>query len=149
MAEQTFRAELTTSGTDRGGHLVAVPDDVVAALGGKGRTPVQATFNGVPYRGSIVRMGGGFCIGVTKAIIADAGVEPGDLLDVMVRLDDAPREVDVPPELAAAFEARPELRAAWDRWSYTRRKQAAAGVTDAKRRETRDRRIEQILTELA
>lgn len=149
MAEQTFRAELVTSGTGGGGHLVTVPDDVVAALGGKGRTPVQATFNGVPYRGSIVRMGGSFCLGVTKAVIADAGVEPGDLLDVVVRLDNAPRVVDVPPELAAAFEARPELRAAWDGWSYTRRKEAAAGVAEARKPETRDRRIDQILDELS
>lgn len=148
MAEQSFRGELTRAG-DGGGHLVSVPDDVVIALGGKGRTPVQATFNGVPYRGSIVRMGGGgFCLGVTKAVIADAGVEPGDLLDVVVRLDDAPREVDVPPELAAAFEARPALREAWDDWSYTRRKEAAAGVADARKAETRDRRIDKIVGEL-
>jgi hypothetical protein len=146
MAEQTFRAELTRAGG--GGHLVGVPDEVVEALGGKGRTPVQATFNGVPYRGSVVRMGGSFCIGVTKAVIADAGAEPGDLLEVVLRLDDAPREVDVPPELVAAFEARPELREAWDSWSYTRRKQAAADVAEARKAETRGRRIEKILGEL-
>lgn len=147
MAEQTFRAELTRAG-DGGGHLVSVPDEVVEALGGKGRTAVQATFNGVPYRGSVVRMGGSFCIGVTKAVISDAGVEPGDLLDVVLRLDDAPRVIDAPPELAAAFEARPELRAAWDGWSYTRRKEAAASIADARKAETRDRRIDKILGDL-
>jgi hypothetical protein len=51
---------------------------MVEALGGRGRTPVRATFDGVPYRGSIVRMGDGFVLGVKGAIMAEAGVSPGD-----------------------------------------------------------------------
>jgi hypothetical protein len=66
MAKTRFMARLRPSGRGAGGHLVEVPDDVVAALGGKGRIPVQASFNGVPYRGSIVRMGGVMMLGVTK-----------------------------------------------------------------------------------
>jgi len=74
MANARFKAELRPSGRGGGGHLVEIPDEVVAALGGKGRIPVQATFNGVPYRGSIVKMGGVMMLGVTKAIMAEAGV---------------------------------------------------------------------------
>ena len=101
MAKATFRAELRSSGG--GGHLVEVPDDVIAKLGGKGRTPVTATFDGVPYRGSIVKMRGTMMIGVTKAIVAEAGVQVGDTLTVVVEKDDAPREVEVPEDLAKAF----------------------------------------------
>jgi hypothetical protein len=48
MAKTRFKARLRPSGRGVGGHLVEVPDAVVAALGGSGRIPVQASFNGVP-----------------------------------------------------------------------------------------------------
>jgi len=99
MAKTRFKARLRPSGRGAGGHLVEVPDEVVAALGGKGRILVQASFNGVPYRGSIVRMGGVMMLGVTKAVMAEAGAGPGDVLDVVVENDEVPREVEVPPEL--------------------------------------------------
>ena len=60
---------------------------------------MQASFNGVWYRGSIVRMGGVMMLGVTKAVMAEAGAGPGDVLDVVVENDEVPREVEVPPEL--------------------------------------------------
>lgn len=103
MAKTPFKAEIRPSGRGGGGHLVEVPDEIVVALGGKGRIPVAASFNGVPYRGSIVKMGGVMMLGVTKAIMTKAGVGPGDVLDVVVENDDAPREVETPPELAKAL----------------------------------------------
>src|SRR6266498_3227051 len=103
MAEVTFRAPVRPSGRGGGGHLVDVPPEAVEALGGKGRIPVTATFDGVPYRGSIVRMGGGPVLGVQKAIMAEAGVSVGDTLTVVVRNDEAPRQVEVPEDLAEAF----------------------------------------------
>ena len=105
MATASFRAELKPSGRG-GGHLVEVPPKVIEALGGKGRIPVTATFNGVPYRGSIVRMGAGSVLGVQKAIMAEAGVMVGDTLRIEVSNDDAPREVELPEELAKAFRRR-------------------------------------------
>src|SRR4051812_21911638 len=50
-----------------GGAYVEVPGAVVAALGGGGRIPVQATSDGVEYRGSIASMGGCMVLGVLKA----------------------------------------------------------------------------------
>src|SRR5207247_2607381 len=103
MARTRFTAKLRPSGRGGGGHLVEVPAEVVAALGGRGRIPVQASFNGVPYRGSIVRMGGVMMLGVTKAVMVEAGAGPGDAIDVVVENDEAPREVEVPPELRKAL----------------------------------------------
>jgi hypothetical protein len=59
----TFEATIASSGP---GANVEVPDDVVAALGGGGRIPVQATFAGVAYRGSVVTMGGRKVIGMLR-----------------------------------------------------------------------------------
>ena len=114
MSEATFRAPVRSSDRGGGGHLVEVPTEVVEALGGKGRIRVTATFDGVPYRGSIVRMGGGAVLGVQKAIMAEAGVSVGDTLTVIVRNDDAPREVEVPDDLAEALARNDAALAAFE-----------------------------------
>ena len=63
---------------------VVIPFDVQAVFGAK-RLKVWATFDGELYRGSIVRMGGCYLIGVTKAIRAKIGKQPGDSVRVTIR----------------------------------------------------------------
>ena len=142
MARTTFRAELRSSGSGRGGHLIEVPQDVITKLGGKGRTPVNATFDGVSYRGSIVKMRGIMMIGVTKAIMAEAGVGVGDTLTVVVENDDAPREVEAPEELTKAFRRAQGAKAEWDRLPFTHQREYVEAILDAKKPETRARRVD-------
>jgi hypothetical protein len=152
MSKTQFRARLRPSGRGAGGHLVEVPYEVVAALGGRGRIPVQASFNGVPYRGSIVKMGGVMMLGVTKAVMAEAGAGPGDVLDVVVENDEAPREVEVPPELTKALKRNRAARSVWDGLSFSHRREYVGYIVEAKKEETRARRVErtiQALTERA
>jgi hypothetical protein len=125
--------------------LVDVPPEVIEALGGKGRIPVTATFDGVPYRGSIVRMGGGAVLGVQKAIMAEAGVSVGDTLTVVIRNDDAPREVEVPNDLAEALGRDDVARAAFDGLSFSHKLEYVDAINEAKRPETRARRIERTI----
>jgi Bacteriocin-protection, YdeI or OmpD-Associated/Domain of unknown function (DUF1905) len=127
---------------------VEVPADAIRKLGAKGRIAVRASFNGIPYRGSIMRMGGVSMLGVTKGIMAEAGVATGDTLDVVVENDDTPREVAVPAELAAAFKRSPAARKAWESLSYTARKEHAAAIEGAKKPETRERRVAKVLDAL-
>jgi hypothetical protein len=86
---QRFRATVMAGGG--GGHLVHVPPEVVEALGGRGRIPVRATFDGVPYRGSVVRMGGSPCIGVRKSILEQIGAGIGSEIAVTLAFDAEPR----------------------------------------------------------
>jgi uncharacterized protein YdeI (YjbR/CyaY-like superfamily) len=129
--------------------MVEVPNEVVAALGGKGRIPVQASFDSVPYRGSIVKMGGVMMLGVTKAIMAEAGAGPGDVLDVVVQNDEAPREVEVPPQLARALKGNRAAAAVWDRLSFSHRREYVGYIVEAKKEETRARRVERSIEALA
>ncbi len=148
MAKVTFAAELRTSARGSGGHLVEVPATAVERLGGGGRIPVTATFNGVTYRGSIVTMSGVAMIGVTKAIIAEAGVAVGDVLKVAVENDDRPRDVEIPKDLERAFRAHPGAREAFAKLSYTHRREYVTSIAEAKRPETRARRVERTIDAL-
>jgi antitoxin component of MazEF toxin-antitoxin module len=141
MGEERFQATVIPSERGRGGHLVEVSDDVVAALGGGGRIRVRATFDGVAYRGSVVRMGGIACIGISKAILEAIGADYGSSVEVTLARDTDERTVEPPPDLAAALEADPVARAAWDRWSFTARKEHARAIAEAKKPETRARRL--------
>jgi hypothetical protein len=125
-----------------------VPTEVVEALGGKGRIPVTATFDGVPYRGSIVRMGGGAVLGVQKAIMAEAGVSLGDTLTVVVTNDEAPRQVEVPEDLAEAFGQNDAARVVFEGLSVSRRRAYVRSITEAKRADTRARRVERTIRAL-
>ena len=123
-----------------GGAYVEVPGEVVAALGGGGRIPVQATFDGVVYRGSIASMGGCMALGILKQIRTELGKGVGDPVVVTVVRDDAERTVDVPEDLAAALEAA-GVRDAFDKLSFSHRREHVAAINDAKKPETRARRI--------
>lgn len=131
-----------------GGAYIPIPSAIIDALGGGGRIPVRATFDGITYAGSIVSMGDGPCIGLLKAIRAELGKEVGDTVTVTVEHDTTERTVDVPEDLAAALAAA-GLGKAFDELSYTRRREYATAVAGAKRPETRARRIAAALADLS
>ena len=124
-------------------------DAQVAALGSVKNPPVTLTIGGVTVRLRVARMGGENCIGLSKAARATLGVEVGAKVDVVVALDVAERTVELPPELAAALAADPRASAAFDGWPYTRRKEAARTIAEAKAEATRERRLAKILADLA
>ena len=69
---------------DIDGAYVEFPYDVRAEFG-KGRVKVHATFDGVPYEGSLVRMGTpGHIIGVRKEIRSAISKQPGDVVRVTI-----------------------------------------------------------------
>ena len=127
---------------------VEPPFDVLEVFGAK-RVKVRATFDGVPYRGSIVSMGGGYWLGLTQAVRAQIGKGFGDIVRVTVERDVEERTVDVPPDLTRALEGHPEAQAAWEALSYSHRRDYADWITGAKRAETRARRIERAIGLLA
>jgi 2,4-dienoyl-CoA reductase-like NADH-dependent reductase (Old Yellow Enzyme family) len=123
----------------RGGAFVEVPFDPEETFGSR-RPKVRATFDGHPYRGSIAPMGGRPLLGVTRAVRNAIGKDVGDRVAVTVTRDDEPRTVEVPPGLVKALEAA-GLRERFDELAYTHRKEYAQWVAEAKREETRARRI--------
>lgn len=70
---------------DIDGAYVEFPYDVREEFG-KGRVKVHATFDGVPYDGSLVRMRTlGHIIGVLKEIRKQIGKQAGDTVSVTIQ----------------------------------------------------------------
>ena len=130
-----FRAELKRRGP---GNFVDIPFDPREVFG-EARPPVRGTVNGYPFRGRIAKYGGRYMLGFRRELREGAGIAEGDTIDLDVELDTEPREVEVPPDLASALDD--ETRAAFERMSYSHRKDYVDWITEAKRPETRERRV--------
>ena len=138
---------LTTTLQRRGpAAAVVLADDQVAEVGeGRKAFPVQATINGYTWAGRVSRMGGEFLLGLNREVSTGAGVEAGDEVTVAIALDEAPREVDVPAALAQALDGDATAKATFDALAFTHRKEFARWIAEAKKDETRERRVAQAL----
>jgi Bacteriocin-protection, YdeI or OmpD-Associated/Domain of unknown function (DUF1905) len=135
--EAVLQPDPTGSGT-----FVRVPEAVQAKLGLKGRPKINSVIAGSPYRGSLMPMGdGSFCLGVLKSIQQAAGAKRGDSVTVELEIDNAPRVVEMPPDLARAIGRNPRAKAAWEKLSYTNKREMARSLEEAKKPETRERRL--------
>jgi len=141
-----FRATVELGGKTATG--IEVPADVVTGLGSHKRPPVRVTINGYTYRTTVAPMGGRYLVPVSAEIRAGAGVAAGDEVDVELVLDDAPREVTVPDDLAAALDAA-GVRPRFDALAYTHRKEHVRAVEEAKAAATRERRIAKAVEKLS
>jgi hypothetical protein len=128
---------------------VVLSDEQVAELGeGAKRFPVKATVAGHTWRGSVARMRGEFLLGMSKEVRAAAGVEAGDEVAVELELDAEERTVEVPPALAEALADDAAAKAGFDGLAYTHRKEYARWIGEAKKEETRERRVAKALERL-
>lgn len=143
-SERTLRLHATFEPRGPAAAIV-LTDEQVAALGEAKTAPVRVTANGVTVAARIARMGGENLLGFSKKLRADLGVEIGDALDVVIALDTAPREVEVPPALATALSDDPTAKAAFDAMAPSHRKEFARWIDEAKREETKRSRVEQAL----
>jgi hypothetical protein len=112
-----FRTTIQQTGRNTTG--IAVPDDVVAALGSGRRPAVTVTVNGYSYPSTVASMGGVSMVSLSAEHRTGAGVAGGDEVEVDLELDTAPRKVTVPDDLAAALDAEPAARATFDGLSYS------------------------------
>jgi hypothetical protein len=127
---------------------VQVPEEVVTALASGARPPVRVTLNGFTFRTTVARMGGRFLLGVNADVRAQAGVAAGDDLEVEIELDTQPREVVIPQDLAAALASDGMAGRAFEKLSYTRKREIVLSLEGAKTGETRQRRLAQALDSL-
>ena len=144
-----FRAVLEKD-QDSSATAIAIPFNVEKAFGARGRVPVRGTLNGYAFRSSIFPMGGGcFWLVVNKGLREGAKIKAGDTISVALERDDEPRTVTPPDDLARALKSNKAALAAWEKLSYTHRKEHARAVEEARKPETRARRIEKAIAMLS
>lgn len=123
-------------------------DAQVEQLGAGKRAPVVVWIGGRSARLRVAMMGGCAMIGLSRAARAQLQVEIGDRVDVRIEVDADERVVEIPERLAQAFAGDPAAKVVFDALPYTRRKELAHGIRDAKREDTRERRTAAALREL-
>jgi hypothetical protein len=142
----SFRTVLHQTGNNVG---IVVPDSVIAELGAGKRPLVTVTIDGrYSFDYTIAVMGGRNMIGFSAAHRTASGLAGGDEIEISLQLKTEPREVDMPPELTAALAADPVAAAAFEKLSYTFRKEHARAISEAKAEETKQRRLEKIMAGL-
>jgi hypothetical protein len=137
--KQSFRAVIQNAGG--GGAFVEVPFDVEGVFGSK-KPKVNATIEGVPYRGTLVRMGTEcHVLIILKGIRAQIGKTFGEEIAITVEPDTAPRLIEIPTGLAKELKKDKEAKAFFDKLSYTHQKEYVTWINEAKKEDTRQNRI--------
>ena len=121
------------------------PFKVQEVFGTKARVPVRGTINGFPFRSSLMPMGGCHMMVVNRTMRAGAGVKAGDTVSVVMERDDSPRTVDPPAVLKKEMAKSKAARESWEERSFTHKKEMARWILEAKREETRDRRLQEVV----
>ena len=134
-----FRTTVEQSGKTATG--IEVPSTVVEALGAGKRPPVRVTINGFTYRSTVASMDGRFMVGVSAENRAGAKVAGGDVVDVDIELDTAPRVVELPNDFAAALKKDAKARKTFEGLSPSNKGWHVSSIEGAKTDETRQRRI--------
>lgn len=135
---ERFEAELRPTG--RTATYIDIPFDAKARFG-SGRSRVRGTINDQPFRSTLAKRGAGWYMVVNRETRAGARASAGETVTVEMERDDEPRVVEMPDDLREALLARPGAAGRFDSLSYSHQKEYVDWVNEAKRAETRKRRI--------
>jgi hypothetical protein len=143
MTKQVFEAEILDAEKGMDAAFIKIPFDVEKVMGSK-RPKVKAVFDGkAEYRGLLVRMQTPFhLLLLRKDVRAAIGKNVGDMIEVSVEADTEPREVEVPPALQQWLDKEPDIKEFFGKLSFTHRKEYVNYLNEAKREETRLKRLE-------
>lgn len=143
-----FNAEIKKKIEGKDGAYIEIPFDVEEVYGAK-RVKVKATFDGVEYRGSIVKMGlPCYIIGITKEIRKKIEKEPGDIIEVTIEKDEEDRVVEIPTDFKERIELDNNIKEFWNTLSFSMQKKYVTWITSAKKEDTRNKRIDTAIEKL-
>jgi bifunctional DNA-binding transcriptional regulator/antitoxin component of YhaV-PrlF toxin-antitoxin module len=149
VAEQLRFRSVLEQAQGPGATVALITPEVATELGGLKQMRVFCWLNGVEFKSSTYPWRGeGLYVGVPKAAREAAGVKLGDTVELEILRDDSPRVLELAPELEAALAAEPEMRARFDALSFSRRRELADPVAEAKKAETRAARVEKSIERL-
>ena len=137
-----FKAKLEPAGEGGAWTGIFLDEAQSATLGERGRVAITMSINGHEFKAFAAPMGNGtHGIVVNKTMQKTAGVSQNDVVDVTLEIDTTPRTVEVPAELADELKKSDEAKAFFDELAYTHKKDFVTWITEAKRQETKDKRL--------
>jgi len=146
MAKQELRFRAKIEGKEAGVvAAITPPVDVPEFFGTRARVPIRGTINGYPFRSSLSPCGTRHMMPVNKILREGAGVQPGDMVDVVMERDEEERRVEAPAVLKKELAGNKAAQANWEKLSFTHKKEMAVAITGAKQEETRTRRLGKIM----
>jgi uncharacterized protein DUF1905/bacteriocin resistance YdeI/OmpD-like protein len=140
-AGKTYKFQATIQPGGTGGAFVLFPYDTEQEFATKGKIPIQATFDGVPYTGSLFPYGlPQHLLPVLKSIRQQTGKDIGDQIEVELWKDNETRTLETPPDFHALMEQQAVLPF-FESLSYTHRKEYIRWITEAKTEATKSKRL--------
>jgi hypothetical protein len=140
-----FQAKVAPSGN---ATAVEVPKDGIESFGAGARPPVAISINGHRWRSRIAVKDGKYLVGISAANRRASSISVGDLVEVLVALDEAPRRVVEPTDVSEALNKDQRARAAFDRLPFGLQRKHVAAIENAKSLQTRQRRIAKLVSDL-
>lgn len=140
-----FQAKVAPSGN---ATAVEVPKDGIESFGAGARPPVAITINGHRWRSRIAVKDGKCLVGISAANRQASAISAGDLVEVLLELDEEPRTIPEPTDLSDALEKNKRARAAFDGLPFGLKRRHIAAIEDAKSLQTRQRRIARLVSDL-
>lgn len=145
-----FKGELVSKGPKGAWTHMPIPLEVTHAFGSKARVAVKGAINGFPFRTSIMPTGNGsHYMNVSREMQKGAQAAPGDVADVVMEIDAEERAVSVPDDLQAALASAGDAGKIFSSLAYSHRKEFVVWIEQAKRPETRARRVEKSVAMIA
>jgi hypothetical protein len=146
MAEKKLRFQAKIQGKEAGVvAAITPPVDVIEWFGTRARVPIRGAINGFPFRSSLMPCGNLRMMPVNKSLCRDAGVRPGDIVDVVMERDEEARTVEAPPEIEKELAKSKKVRERWEKLAFTHKKEMASSIRDAKQEETKKRRLAKVM----
>ena len=128
-----------------GNHAsLLIPEWVLEKLQTNKRAPLRVTINGHTYQSTAVGVAGECRVVFPSAERLAAKANAGETVQVTLELDSGYRSVDMHPELDVALISA-DLEDVFANLSYSKRKEYARQVNEAKAEDTRKRRIEKVI----
>lgn len=143
MSRQEYKTRLESG--ERGRIFINVPFDPAAEWGKQARYYVKGTLNGTPFQGSLGVRNKQYFMPVNKALQKEAGISPGDMLQVVMEPDEAQR-AELPDDLQTALQNEPEANRFFESLTPFYANTYMEWVASAKKAETRTARIQEMVT---
>lgn len=140
-----IKTKIIQTGNNTG---IEVNESILDQLGGGKKPLVLVTLNNYSYRSAVGKMGAKYMISLSAENRKNAQVKGGDILEIGLELDKAPRTVEVPADFQKALDKNKIAKSNFEKLAPSKKKAMVLSITEAKAIETRLRRIEKSIDSL-